>query len=122
MSGRPRRPRRVTAPSDEVLLATLENKRVWSLTARYVLIILALCALLWAATPLAAAIAGKDTTFNVSVTIALTVVLGGTTVLGYGTAGVQKRKVTHLERRNHALERRLEELQRTADTSQAATK
>jgi hypothetical protein len=101
-----------TTPSDDVLLATLRYKYAWCMTVRYVVIILSLGGLLWLATPLAHEIAGKDTNFNVSITLALTATLAATTVAGYGQAARQRQRAKHLETRNSELYRRVEELRK----------
>jgi hypothetical protein len=102
-------------PSDDVLLATLRYKYAWVVTVRYVLIILSLGGLLWLATPLAREIAGKDTTFNVNISLALNAMLAATTAAGYGYAKQQRARAQHLEQRNTALTRRLEEFEATQE-------
>jgi len=109
-----------TAVSDEVLLATLQNKYVWCMTVRYVLLILALGALLWMATPLAHEVAGKNTNFNINITIALTAALGLTTVAGYSYANIQRKRASYLERRNRDLVARVDELQKELETYKEA--
>jgi hypothetical protein len=97
---------------DDVVLATLRYKYAWCMTVRYVVITLSLGVLLWAATPLAHEIAGKDTNFNVNITLTLAATLAATTVAGYGKAAIQGQRAKHLERRNSELYRRVEELQK----------
>ncbi len=54
-------------PSDEVVLATLQNKYEWVMTFRWVAIILSFGLLTLMATPLASQIAGKNTNFSLNV-------------------------------------------------------
>jgi hypothetical protein len=106
------------APSEEVLLAELENARTWAMTVRYVAITLSLGILLVLATPLAREIAGQDTSFNVNVTLSLTAALTLTTVgaLAYGRN--QRNRANYLDGRNKRLERQVEELQNKLDRLQ----
>ncbi len=113
MSNKPqRRSKPIPASSDEVLLATIRYKYAWCMTVRYVAIILSLGGLLWAATPLAHEVAGKNTNFNVNISLALTATFAVTTAAGYGYAAMQRARAKHLETRNGALNRRIEELQK----------
>ena len=108
----PRRRKSRESVSEDVLLAKLKNSYAWCLTVRYVAIILSLGVFCWMATPLADAIAGKNTNFNINITIALTVAFGASTVaLAAHVRNVQKRS-NHLEGRKAALEARVDELQK----------
>jgi Na+/melibiose symporter-like transporter len=106
------------AQSEAVILATLENERTSLMTLRYVAIVLSLGILLVLATPLARAIAGQNTTFNVNVTLSLTAALTLATAgaLAYGRN--QRNRANYLAGRNRELERRVEELQNKLDRLQ----
>jgi Ni,Fe-hydrogenase I large subunit len=110
----------ITAPpSDEVVLATLRNKYAWCMTVRYVAIVLSVGLLLLMTTPLARQIAGKNTDFNVNVTLALSATLAFTTAGAFVYAARQRDRAKHLESRNGTLTRRVEELQNKLDKLEA---
>jgi cell division protein FtsB len=106
------------APSEQVVLATLENERTWAMTVRYVAITISLGLLLVLATPLARAIAGKNTNFNVNVTMALTATFALSTVAALAYGRNQRARADHLDRRNRQLERQVEELNNKLDKLQ----
>src|SRR5512132_4613387 len=70
MSDRKRKEEPIPAPPKEVLLATAKNKYTSLITIRWVAMTLSVGLVLLAATPLANAIAGTETNFTVSISLA----------------------------------------------------
>jgi len=103
------------APSEEVLLATAQNKYTSLMTWRWVAIVLSSSVPLLAATPLATVIAGTNTSFNVNISLAANVALAITTGAGYGYGARQRRRAKHLETRNNTLNQRVERSQKEVE-------
>lgn len=108
--------KKMSAPSDEVMLAEIGVRHIHAQTAR----IIALCiglALIVAATALPAwMVAGEETIVNVSValsiTLAATLTGGGAVMWGRH----HKRRADRLEQRNKTLSRDVKELQQRLAT------
>ncbi len=99
-------------PSEEVLLATAQNKYTSLMTWRWVAIVLSSSVPLLAATPLATVIAGTNT---INISLAANVVLAITTAAGYGYGARKRRRAKHLETRNNTLNQRVEGLQKQVE-------
>lgn len=98
-------------PSDEVLLKQAENRHEKLVNWRYAIIGSFIVLGTLATVPLALVIAGKETTFNASVSINISVALAITQTLTLAGLRHSRKTARHLRDRNEKLEERVKQLE-----------
>lgn len=99
-----RKPAPVRRPSDAEVAATVERTRIKTIGWTTVLSFVGIAVVLLAAVPLAHAIAGKKTDFDVNVTLSLSIVFSITTTIATGFAVRYRITNRHMRHRTKDLE------------------